>query len=182
MSDDNGQEPTHAEHVSSELAAGLLEAMSGAVEPIRDSLTNLEAAIAEREQELGELRKMRTTANRLLGILDPEHDAESKPGPKPKSDKRVPKSRVSDETIDTLTAWLREHVGADFDVMTYTLVNHPEWRNLLSGSTVSYTLPLLAERGVVRLDRLDKAPGVKNGKPARVYRLVPALEAAAVER
>lgn len=163
---DNGNAPAF----ESELARGLLEAMSGALEPIKNALAQVDGEISRRQLELEELRKVRSNAHRVLGILDP--DTKPATGEKRKGVKTPTSStaRFSEERVDLVERYILEHFAEGDDVHVQLLDRDPEF-NLSTRSSLYPMLNVLVERGVLRVDRLERVSGT--GRASKVYRLVP---------
>lgn len=160
----------NAPEFESELARGLLEAMSGALEPVKNVLAQVEDEIARRQTELEELRKMRTNATRVLGILDP--DTKPTTGAKRKG-VRSPNSsttRFAEEKVEAIEQYLRQHFAEGEDVHVQLLDHDPDFK-LSTRSNLYPILNALAERGVLRVDRLERITGT--GRASKIYRLVP---------
>jgi hypothetical protein len=144
--------------------AAVKQSLLGTIKPLEDHLETIDAAIAEAEAELAELRDLRKMVGRMIAVADPEHpSAANRPGPRagvksggPKRDK----SHVSDATLVMMRRAIDEH-RAEFaegfqlrDIGAYVTV-HP--------STITKALVSLADEGFVRLDRIG-------AKGARIYK------------
>jgi hypothetical protein len=151
-------ETTAHDELQSELAAGLLEAMRGAVAPVLAQLDQLAAEIERREQELRELRQLRTNATRVLHALDPS----TKPGPKPGQQTR--RKNISDEKVDAVERWLREHFGPDDEFSVAMLQRDRDDFDVVPPGTISFAFAELRERGSIRLDNVAGMGGRKNYK------------------
>lgn len=124
------------------------EAMAEIVAPLREQLAKIEREIQIREDDLVELRKWRTKVTRMLANVDPGFTAKTKPKPKSK----LPSDyTISEQRVQAITDYLRAHAnGQPFTVPGLTGAEDFE---LGSKATVSVALRLLADRGVLRLDR-----------------------------
>jgi uncharacterized protein YydD (DUF2326 family) len=135
-------------------------------EPLEAVLAEADAALAELEAEKTRLKNQREEAMRVLKILRPD-----KYQPLVRKYQRKKENAhergVSEEKLNALTDWLKEHVdGEGFWAME--IVRRPTF-DLMSQATLSKALELLADRGTVRLDRVQgsrkvfKLTGTRNG-------------------
>ena len=157
----NGPQPEadEQEHLKSELAQGLQQAINGAAGPIRSKLAALELEIESREQELRDLRQLRSNAQRVLYVLDPDsRPTQSKPGPKPRSQK----ANIAAARVDAVEAWLREHVGPDgaFSAAGLAKGEHGNF-DVVPASSASFAIAALRDRGAIRLDHVAGSGGRK---------------------
>src|SRR5262245_27239526 len=74
--------------------------------PLRELVTNLDAQIVEKADELEGLRDARKQAAKMLRLADPTFEADQRPGPKGKA---APGKIVSAERLVEIQAWLVAH-------------------------------------------------------------------------
>ena len=134
------------------------------LEPLRASMSLVEARITEMEVELVQLRKERTALGNALRVLDPQWAANHKPKKKKSGSSG---HGVSDERLEDLAERLRrDWPTEDFDA---SMVSEATGFHL---TTVHKLLKELRERGTLRLDHMGG-----QRKTTKFYRVVAADDA-----
>src|SRR4029077_14322577 len=155
--------------VAEVIRAGIAERLA----PLFDDLRKVESQIETKEAELAELRAVRTELRRTLAPYD---DSIARPGgrrnggkPKPtgKQGKGNTGQGVSDEKVNTLRDFIEANYEQGDDIHSTALED--AGLNMYRGGIV-HGLDVLAERGVIRLDR--RARIGERGAPSKVYRRV----------
>lgn len=149
MSTQNGPSAADDARIDEELAQlkqELADSMLDVLAPLRARLARIELLIVQRDRELSELRKMRTQTQRVLSAADPQ----TKPGPKPKSQK----ANVRPEKIDAVEQWLRDNLnGKEFSVASLNLGEHGDF-DVVPEGTLAFVVKALADQGRIRLDSI----------------------------
>ena len=138
----------------------LMQAIAGTLGPVREHLKTIEAEIEEKEQELGELRAVRTLALKIIRAADPEapRPGPKKPGPHGLSRGTFTRPTVGRPTVDATEAYLLAHFGPGDDVNGSTLARDAEFQratSLKKPQKVNAALLILRDEGKLRLDRQD---------------------------
>jgi hypothetical protein len=127
-------------------------AIEATLAPLREHRANVQELIAIRLQEVDELRVIEKDLDKMIRAADP-----TEPGPGRKS-KAQPVGNgypVSDEKIEALLGWLREHPAVTAERFSVPkLTEHEDWQKLMSHQTANAALQALTARGVLRLDRV----------------------------
>ena len=139
----------------------LTEALEGLPDRLREALVRVDKTITEAEGHLQELRAERGRIQRVLKAVEPDASWRRRrpAGSGPLSHK------VSEEKIEQIAAYLREHIAEDETFYATGLVERDGWP-YGSQSQTSYALTTLADRGMIRLDSYARGQG-----GAKIYRL-----------
>ena len=141
-----------------DLKTGLDQAFKETLEPVRQHLATIESEIAAKEDELTELRKLRTLARKIVGLADPA-SAPAKRDGRPKA----PRPLVSPDTLDRLREYLRDHYREQDPITTREVLERPDF-DLMSIAHLRNGFAQLHESGALRLDHVGH-------RGERVYRL-----------
>jgi len=145
-------------------------AIEATLAPLREHLANVEQLIAIRLQEVDELRVIEKDLQKMIRAGDP---AAPRPGPKSKAQPVGDGYPVSDEKIEALLGWLREHPDVTAERFSVPrLTDHEDWHKLMSHQTANAALQALTAKGVLRLDRVA-------GTNRRDYKVTKAFDGAA---
>jgi hypothetical protein len=149
-------------------AQGLRDAVSQTLDPLRAHLATVEQAIQTTEADLAELKELRRLVQRTITAADPHAP---KAGPKPGSGKGRPEGGygASEESIAAVRAVLAQHSDEwpdGFKVKDLTGLTG------IHSTTVAKVLADLADRGELRLDRVQAGP--RGGKFYKVTALAEA--------
>jgi hypothetical protein len=156
------------------------------IELAREEYHEAAEELAGAEAVIGTLRDRKKAALQILRLYDPEADelveddrkrkAKRERGKKPSGPSSLGEANRAD-----IAAWLREHEDDPLLADGFTardLPRHPEWNGRPGASGVKTALSILADEGVVRLDRIgwtnfmgQKDPG-KKGRAGKVYKVV----------
>lgn len=149
------------DHASS-VADQLQRAFANAVDPVRAQLAEIEQTITAKEQELTELRKLRTQANKVLYTIDPE----SKPAKRASPGTRHPHNRgVKVERLDAIEHWLRENMdGEPFSIAGINNNRQRTGFDIVPHGTLAFAINALRDRGSIRFDRVGE-------RGTKLYRL-----------
>ena len=152
-----------------ELGDAVQQALEEIVAPLQEQLGTIERRIAELEVELMDARAARVKIRSVLDRINP-------PAPKPKTStpdpvadgNRLRAERQLEEKVEALAAWLPEHVGEISEDGSFTgnrLVAFQQGKDIvpggLSSDTAARVLDRLAERGVVRRDKIVRGGGMQ---------------------
>jgi hypothetical protein len=146
----------------------LAASLDGLDDRLREGLAQLDAAIAESERAMQQLKTERQSFLRILRAIDPDMAA---PGRQRQGGARnrsglaapTPGKVVSAERLESAEAWLREHIGEDETFHASGLAARSDW-DIASQSQTSAVLRILADRSVIRLDNIKKKGGAKSYK------------------
>jgi DNA-binding transcriptional ArsR family regulator len=142
-------------------------AMRRIVEPVAEQYREIEAELQELGERRTELLEARREALSILRHVDPDNPTWA-PRPKAKA-KRSSNTRVSEEVVTSVEEWLRSHAGdnglAD-GFYSAELLRREDFDLEIGKDALSHAVTVLAERGVLRLDRL----GGPRGR-AKIYKL-----------
>jgi len=141
---------------------------------LEDVAARMDALREEREA----LRAERTDTVAMLRRIDPDNPAYAatmgrKPGQKAKPKPGDGRLVASMESQDKVEEWLRAHSDNGLESGFYAggIMKHPAVGELgLSRATVQAALKNLAERGILRLDRMAVPEGSR-GSAAHIYKL-----------
>jgi hypothetical protein len=134
----------------------LRDQMQDILAPLQKQAEVVDAAIAEKQTELEELRAVKRDITRLLNAANPG----AKPGPRKQrrnsngrdSNGRYP---VSEEKIEETLSFVKANLHGQPTFKGPDIFNHPKWTGA-SSATVAKVLDTLSDRGVLRLDHIDK--------------------------
>lgn len=124
-----------------------------------------ERVVAELEEAQAKVTTLTEERRELLHVLrwlDPDNPAyqPAKPGPKskPKSTRDTSEWTVSEEKLTKIAEWLKANQDNGLaDGFTGTgLYKRADFLSIGSAETVRRAMPELAERGIIRLDRLGQ--------------------------
>lgn len=137
------------------------ETLDDVLAPLRAQRDTVENAIAEKEQELKELRNVRSEIVRVLSAAEPKKTrAKRKPG-------ETVLQSVSAAKLDALTEYVRN--AFDSEAFSGPEIMKRGDFDLMSEPTLRSALENLSARGVIRLDSVGgpKAARRKNYKVVR---------------
>jgi hypothetical protein len=142
------------------------------VEPVKREVAEIDARLEVIEAERADLLTARREAMNVIRVADPAEREKAKPKAKAHTNGS---SYVSDDVRATIVGLVREHADEFADGFNVgALDRHPEMR--LNKSTLARALPLLADEGVLRLDRVGKLVGHPMGRASKIYKLTEGAE------
>ena len=147
-----------------------------------DELADAEALIAEmRERKKAALQVLRLYDPESSEVIEAERERETQRERKLQGKQHPGSTKIGRENREKIAEWLREHQddpALEDGFKASDLPKHPEWGTLPGTSSVQTALPLLADEGVVRLDRIGwtgkngRGQPRKIGREAKVYKVV----------
>lgn len=128
--------------------------VSDALAPIRSARADVIAELEELEAKVADKKATRDRLTRAIRALDPNEPGpgrstnNSKPAPKPSGS-------ISDATVAKLEEHLREHYASE-EFWAQGVLDDPRLDGLMSSYSVTRAIGVLSDRGVIRLDHLDR--------------------------
>jgi hypothetical protein len=146
-------------------ASEVRSSIEASLAPLRGHLETITAALAEKEQEVSELKELKRQVERMIELADPSFEREGKPGRKNKPGATVRANKVGLANMEHIRGIIAEHADEWPDGFRATELAAYTG---LDGSTIGKCLKRLAAEGTLRLDRQTGGPSGGNFyKPTR---------------
>jgi hypothetical protein len=135
----------------------LLETLSNVAPPLHAQLANIDLRLDEAVKQVEELRATKNDLLKVLRVIDPD-------GVPSEKKKRGPQMRVSEERVEAIGEWLRANMNGA-EISAQDLREREGFEVLRDQRSIQVALDTLADRGLLRLDRVGKGN-------RRFYRMV----------